>query len=327
MRILVTGCGGYIGTTLSPYLLRRGYRIRCIDWLVFGEDVVSHLTSEKGFELVRMDVRLIDSSLLEGVDAVVDLAAIPNDPTGDLLPSLTDEINHRARARLAYLSKKHGVPLYILASSTSIYGRQISIVDEESKPNPLTIYARANLAAEQSILPMADKRFSPVALRFSTVYGPSRRMRFDLVVNAMTLSAYMEGRIYVEGDGNQERPLIHVLDVARAVGHIIERSPEEISGRVFNVGSDDQNYRVRDIANIVKSIVGGEIMFRGEIDRRSYRVSFERIRRLGFQTLYRVEDGVKQIYHELLTGIIRPEDRWFTVRWYRKLLDEGRVKK
>mgnify|MGYP001770686448 FL=1 len=318
MKLLVTGCGGYIGTTLVPYLLRRGYSVRCVDWLVFGEDVLSHVAGEKSFELVKKDVRELDSSALEGVDAVVDLAAISNDPAGELDPELTLSINHRARARLAKMAKERGVRRYVLASSCSVYGRQEGVVDESAEPRPLTTYAKANLMAERDVLPLADGRFAPVALRFATVYGPSRRMRFDLVINAMTLSAYQEGRIYVEGDGMQMRPLVHVVDVARAIAFALEQPEDAVAGQVFNVGGE--NYKIIDVAKEVQSVAGGEISFRGEVDKRSYAVSFDKIARLGYRTLYTVRDGVRQVYHELLLGHLRPEERWWTVKWYKRIL-------
>jgi len=320
MRVLVTGCGGYIGTTLTPLLLKRGYRVRCVDWLVFGEDVLKHVAGDPNFELVRQDVREVDGSVFSGVDAVVDLAAISNDPAGELDPELTLSINYRARVRNARLVAERGVPRYILASSCSVYGRQNGVADENAEPNPLTTYAKANLLAEREILPLASRAFAPTALRFATVYGPSGRMRFDLVVNAMTLTAYAEGRIYVEGDGMQMRPLVHVVDVARAVAFMLEQPPDAVSGQVFNVGSDDQNYRIIDVANTVREVVGGEVLFRGEVDRRSYAVSFAKIKRLGWQPLYTVRDGVRQVYHELLLGHLKPEERWWTVKWYKKVL-------
>jgi nucleoside-diphosphate-sugar epimerase len=212
---------------------------------------------------------------------VVDLAAISNDPAGELDPELTLSINYRARARNAKLAAERGVPRYVFASSCSVYGRKDGVVDESAKPNRLTTYAKANLLAEQEVLPLASPSFSPAALRFATVYGPSRRMRFDLVVNAMTLTAYTEGRIYVEGDGMQMRPLVHVADVARAVVFMLEQPPDSVSGQVFNVGSDDQNHRIIDVAKAVQEVAGGDIVFRCEVDRRSYAVSFAKIKRRG----------------------------------------------
>ncbi|BDR91642.1 NAD-dependent epimerase/dehydratase family protein [Vulcanisaeta souniana] len=324
MKVLVTGCGGYIGTLLTPYLLRKGYGVRCVDRLFFGDDVLKHVIGERNFELVKADTRSISKDVLNGIDAVVDLAALSNDPAGELNPQWTLDINYRARARLAKLASEVGVSRYILASSCSVYGRQSGIADENTEPNPLTTYAKANLLAEKDALSLASNRFTVTALRFATVYGPSIRMRFDLVINAMTLSAFTEGVIYVEGDGMQERPLVHVMDVVRAINTVLETPSDRVNGMVFNVGSDEQNFRVIDMARIVQGIVGGEVRFRGMVDARSYRVSFKRIREvLNFSVLYNVDDGVKQVYHELLTGHLRPEDRWFTVRWYKKLLEQN----
>jgi nucleoside-diphosphate-sugar epimerase len=323
VKVLITGCGGYIGTTLTPYLLRNGYNVRCIDWLIFGDDTLSHVIGEKGFELVRADVRDVDASCLRDVDAIIDMAAIPNDPTGELLPDLTWEVNFKARVRIANLAKKHHVSRYILVSSASVYGRKEGLVDESSDPNPLTVYARANLEAERSVIPLADKDFTVIVARLSTVYGVSRRMRFDLVVNTMTLTAYLENKVYVEGDGMQYRPLIHVVDVARALKLLLEAPNDRVNAQVFNVGSNEQNYMIIDIAREVSRITGATIVFRGEVDKRSYRLSFNKIRETtGFTPLYTIQDAIKHLYNDLLAGIIKPEDRWFTVKWYKKLIEE-----
>ncbi|WP_243679159.1 SDR family oxidoreductase [Vulcanisaeta distributa] len=265
MRVLITGgCGGYIGTLLTPYLIRKGYSVKCVDRLFFGDDVLKHVVGERNFELIKADTRSISKDVLNGVDAVVDLAALSNDPAGELNPQWTLDINYRARARLAKLASEVGVSRYVLASSCSVYGRQSGVADENTEPNPLTTYAKANLLAEKDVLPLASSRFTVTALRFATVYGPSVRMRFDLVINAMTLSAFTEGGvIYVEGDGMQERPLVHVMDVVRAIGTVLEAPSDKVNGMVFNVGSDEQNFRVIEMARIVQSIVGGEIRFRG----------------------------------------------------------------
>jgi len=324
MRILVTGCGGYIGTTLTPYLLREGYRVKCVDRLYFGEDLLSHVIGEEGFELVKADIRTVDPGVFGDVDAVVDMASLSNDPSGELNPEWTLSINYRGRVRIANIAAKKGVSRYILISSCSIYGKQDGVADEDSEPNPLTTYARANLLAEREILPLASRGFEAIALRLATVYGLSRRMRFDLLVNGMTLWAYEKGVIRVMRDGTQVRPLVHVVDVSRAIHLALEADGDKVNGAVINVGSDDQNYRVIDVASIVKRVVGGDIEFYGDPDRRSYRVSFRRARELlGFEALYSVEEGVKQIYHELLLGNLKQDPRWVTVEWYKKILGEN----
>lgn len=315
MRIVVTGCAGYIGTTLTPYLLRKGYDVRCVDWFIFGEDVISHFADR--VEVVRQDVREISADILRGADAVVDMAAIPNDPAGELAPDLTWQINYKARANTAALAEKLGVARYILISSASVYGRQTKTADEDTPPNPLTTYAKANLEAEKAAL--SKTKTAPTVLRLSTVYGPSKKMRFDLVVNSMTLSAYKDGVIWVEGDGLQTRPLVHIVDVARAIAFILEQPTDVVRGQIYNVGSEDQNMSIIEIAKKVQSVVGGEIRHRGELDKRSYTLSFQKIRGLGWSPIYTVEEGIKQVYHALLLGLA-PEDRWFTVKWYKKKL-------
>jgi len=321
MRVLVTGCGGYIGTTLVPYLLKNGYSVRCLDRFFFGDDVISHFSSDENVEIVKGDIRTADRSIMKGVDAVVDMASLSNDPSGELNPDLTLSINYKGRARLAKIAKESGVGRYILTSSCSVYGFRDDVADEESEPNPLTTYARANLLAEREILPLSSEDFHPTALRLATVYGPSKRMRFDILVNGMTLNAYLEGKIPVMRDGTQKRPLVHVFDVARAI-HRALRANGGIGGETINIGHEDQNYRVIDVAEIVKRVAGGEIAMYGDPDTRSYAVKFEKARRLlDFVPIFDVEDGVKQIYHELLIGNLRQDPRWITVKWYRYLIE------
>ena len=322
-KILVTGCGGYIGTTLTGYLLEKKYEIICVDTLFFGEDLIVHLKEHDNFHLVKKDVRELLPEDFTGVDAVVDMAAIANDPSGELNPTLTYDINYKARVRNAILGKKAGVKKYILISSCSVYGRQKNTVNENAPLNPLTVYSKANMMAENEVLPLNSREYSVTVLRLATVFGFSRRMRFDLVVNAMTLNAFLKKEIIVEGDGSQERPLIHVIDVARAVKKVLEAEREIVGGQIFNVGSNNQNYKIIDIARKVKEIVGGKITYRGELDKRTYRVSFDKIReQLSYTTMYDLDYGVKEVYHALLSGFLKPEDRWITVKWYKRLLQQ-----
>jgi nucleoside-diphosphate-sugar epimerase len=323
MRVLVTGCGGYIGTTLVPFLLKNGYNIRCLDRFFFGDDVISHFSSNQNVEIIKGDIRTVDKSIMNGVDAVVDMASLSNDPSGDLNPELTLSINYKGRARIAKMAKESGVNKYILMSSCSVYGFRDDIADEESEPNPLTTYAKANLLAEKEILPLSSKNFHPTALRLSTVFGPSKRMRFDILVNGMTLNAYLEGKITVMRDGTQKRPLVHVFDVARAI-HKALQTNDKISGEIINIGHENLNYRVIDVAKIVKKVTSGEITMYGDPDTRSYAVKFKKARELlGFEPLFNVEDGVKQIYHELLIGNLRQDPRWITVKWYKYLIENN----
>ena len=323
MKVLVTGCGGYIGTTLVPFLLKNGYSVRCLDRFFFGEDVISHFSSDENIEIIKGDIRTVDKSITKGIDAVVDMASLSNDPSGDLNPELTLSINYKGRARIAKMAKESGINKYILMSSCSVYGFRDDIADEDSEPNPLTTYAKANILAEREILPLSSEKFHPVALRLSTVFGPSKRMRFDILVNGMTLNAYIEGKISMMRDGTQKRPLVHVFDVARAI-HKALQANDGISGEIINVGHEDLNYRVMDVAGIVKKVTNGEITMYGDPDIRSYSVKFERSRKmLDFVPMFNVEDGVKQIYHELLIGNLKQDPRWITVKWYKSLIENN----
>ncbi|MEM0136614.1 MAG: NAD(P)-dependent oxidoreductase [Thermoplasmatales archaeon] len=323
MKVLVTGCGGYIGTTLTPYLLKKGYSVRGLDRLFFGEDLISHFSKNDNFHFVLGDIRNVDSNVMKDVDAVVDMAALSNDPAGDLNPKLTMEINYKGRVRIAKMARDSGVKKYILISSCSIYGFRNDVADEKTEPNPLTTYSMANLNAEKEILPLNSDKFQTTALRLSTVYGPSKRMRFDLIVNGMTLNAFLSGKINVMKDGTQKRPLVHVFDVARAIFKTIENN-DKVGGEIINIGHEDQNYKVIDVAKIVEKIVGGEITFYGDPDTRSYEVSFKKARKLvDFVPFFNVEDGIKQIFHELLLGNLKEDPRWITVKWYKSLIEKN----
>ena len=221
------------------------------------------------------------AGVFEGLDAVADLAALSNDPLGDAFTDETWEINHQARARNARLAKAAGVPRYVIPSSCSIYGffPPTQILDEDCTPNPLTVYAKANLAAEQDIRPLASDDFVVGVLRFATLFGVSPRMRFDLAVNGMTETAWRTGKLALMRDGSQWRPMIHVRDAARAIEFMLEADGKAINGRVFNAGSNDLNVQIRPLADRVAALVPRdvEIDWYGDADTRSYRVAFDRI--------------------------------------------------
>lgn len=325
MRVLVTGAGGYIGTVLVDELLRRGYYVVALDRWFFGKT----LQDDVNLKTIEADERLYDPDILRGVDAVIDLASLSNDPAGELDPVKTWSINYLGRLRTAVLAKRMGVRRYILSSSCSVYGFRDDIANEDSQPNPLTTYAKANLYAERDILPLADRDFAPMAFRIATVYGygGTRRMRFDLVVNAMVRDAVTKGKIMIMRDGTQWRPFVHVRDVAAAFAEALERPEDLIRGRVFNLGSDDQNYQIRELADRITSALGirAEYEWYGSPDTRSYRVSFERLRReFRFEPRYRVEDGAREIAEAIRSGKVDPNDpRSITVSWYKSLIAQG----
>lgn len=319
--VLVTGAGGYIGSTLVPMLLAEGYCVRALDRYFFGRDL---LPEHDGLEIVREDARLTKQEHLSDVDYVIDLVAISNDPSGELFQKETYEINHRARAMTARMAKAAGVKRYILPSSCSIYGFQAPdvIADETTTTNPLTTYAKANEMAEKEVLPLASDDFVVVVLRQATVYGYSPRMRFDLAINGMTYGAWKTGVLPLMRDGTQWRPMVHVKDAARAQILMLSADAGKINGQIFNVGSEENNYQLGPLAERVAAIVPRDVRIEwyGDPDHRSYRVSFKKIYSLGYRALYRAEDGVKEISEALEGGKTDRTPKTITLDWYRELV-------
>lgn len=321
MKILVTGGAGYVGSIVIPELVKEGYQIKCLDRFFFGSEYLSRKEFENKVELIKDDIRWFSPKILDDVDLVMDLAALSNDPVGDLDPSKTFDINHLGRSRVARLSKNAGVKRYILASSASIYGQRDDIADENSQAKPLTAYSKANRMAEVDNLPLNDENFTVTALRFSSIYGLSPRMRFDLAVNSMALELYKTGKIVVRGKSNT-RPFLHIKDAARAYSMVIKAPKEKINGQIFNVGSDDQNYRMDDLAKEVGDSIGKkyEIEAKDTQDHRSYRASFKKIREtLGFEPKFTVKDGSREIYQALESGELVDSKKTITVEWYKHL--------
>ena len=329
MRILVTGGAGYIGSTLVRLLLERGYDVVILDRLFFGIDSLKDVKDQ--VRIVKDDIRWFDPILLRGVDAVLDLAALPNDPTCELEPEKAIDINYRGRVRVANLAKKKGVERYILASTCSVYGSQPGVVDENSEVRPLTVYARASYMAEREILPLASKNFVVTALRQATVYGLSYRMRFDLAVNGMVRALFKTGKIRVMRDGRQWRPFVHVKDTSTAFIMTVEAEPELVNGEIFNVGSNEQNVQIFELAKMVAEACGQEFQYEwyGSPDKRSYRVNFDKIReKLGYKMRYTISDGAQEVWKALIDGLINPDDpRAITVRWYKYLIEAHKLVK
>lgn len=323
MRVLVTGGAGYIGSILARALLEKGYDVTCLDRLFFGDDSIKEIAER--ITLVKDDIRWFEPRILKGVDAVFDLASLSNDPSGDLDPQKTLEINYKGRARVAALARKHGVRKYVLASTCSVYGFQKGMLTEGSSLNPLTTYAKANVLAEKEVLPLADRAFSVTALRQATVYGFSPRMRFDLAINGMVLGFFKNGKIPIMRDGKQWRPFVHVRDTSNAFIKVLESDSELVSGQIFNVGCNDQNVRIFDLARLVADSIDLPFNYEwyGSPDTRSYRVSFDKIKKtLSYKPSYTPKEGSKEVFQALKEGRLNADDpKTITVKWYHHLLE------
>lgn len=321
-RVMVTGAGGYIGSILTRALIDRGDVVTAVDAFYFGRDTLPEESSR--LRVLAKDVRDVGPEELEGVDAVIDLAALSNDPAGELDPSKTWSINHEARVRVAHLAKDAGASRYVLPSSCSIYGFREGVMDETSPVNPLTTYAEANYRAEQDTLPLANDVFCVAIARQATVYGASHRMRFDLAINGMTRGLFTSGVIPILRDGTQWRPFVHVKDTVRALIALMEAPAETVNGEIFNIGSDEQNVQVMPLAKSVATAVGLPFEFEwyGLPDHRSYQVSFRKAQEvLGFATRYTPEDGARETYEMLKDGTVAPDDpKTITVEWYKHLI-------
>jgi nucleoside-diphosphate-sugar epimerase len=324
MHILVTGGAGYIGSVLIIELLKNGHKVKCLDRFFFGAESLDEASPSPNLQLIRGDIRWFDPNILRDVDVVIDLASLSNDPSGELDPVKTFDINFLGRSRVARVSKEYGVKRYILASTCSVYGAQDCLLDEGSEINPLTTYAKASQKAEEDVLPLADSKFAVTVLRFATVYGYSRRMRFDLAVNAMVLGLYKDHSIKIMRDGTQWRPFIHIGDVAKAYKSVMTQPLDKINGQIFNVGFDDQNYQILHLAEMVgKSLnLPYKIHWYGRKDARSYRVKFKKfMETVNFGTPISVEDGTIEIFEALKDGRLRESLKTNTVEWYKHIIN------
>jgi len=308
-NVLVVGGAGYLGSVLIRELLSRGYFVRILDNFIYGKKSIYEIRNNPSLEIIEGDFRNIETivSSLRDIDAVILLAAIVGDPASKVRPTQTIETNLLAAQAIASACKCQHINRFIYASTCSVYGKGNNLLDENSPLNPVSLYARTKIASEQRIMDMANSSFSPTILRMGTLYGYSPRMRFDLVVNTMTMKAFLDKKIQVFG-GNQWRPLLHVKDAARTYIKCLESPIDSIGNKIFNVGSEEQNYKIIEIAEIIKdSLKCVEIdVEKSSIDERDYRVSFNKIKdELNFKTNYKMYDAAKEIYENLQGGVIK----------------------
>jgi nucleoside-diphosphate-sugar epimerase len=299
-----------------------------VDRFFFGMEPVSEFVNNKNVTLLKKDIRDLTVGDLKGFGAVCDLACLSNDPAGEIDPQLTYQINRDGRIHVAKTAKAAGVEKYIISSSCSVYGQgEEPQLTEESPTNPISVYAKSTLEAEQTNLGLADNNFSVTALRNATVFGLSTRMRFDLVVNLMTLTAFQKSRIIVMGGGEQWRPLVHVSDVAKAFITTLNLDSTVINREVFNIGLD--NFQIKNLAYMVRDLLPFQIeidIAPDDADKRNYNVEFNKAKdRLKFTGKISVEDGIKEIYSALKAGKVDVGTRTVTVSWYKNILDANNL--
>ncbi|HTY84398.1 MAG TPA: NAD(P)-dependent oxidoreductase [Silvibacterium sp.] len=331
MKVLVTGHKGYIGAVAVPVLQAGGHEVVGLDVDLFsGCDFAG---APAGIPAISKDLRDIEKKDLEGLDGIIHFAALSNDPLGDLDPELTYDINHRASVRLAQVARAAGVKRFVFSSSCSTYGAAgDDFLDENADLNPVTPYGESKVLVERDVRPLADEHFSPTFMRNATAYGASPRLRLDIVLNDLVASALTTGLVYIKSDGTPWRPIVHIRDIIAAAVAALEAPREAVHNQVFNVGLTEENYRIRELADIVAQVVPNcrvEYAPGGGPDKRCYRVNCDKIRKAlpGFKPQWTARKGAQELYDAYRAAGLRAEDmqsgRYVRIRSIQRLLKAG----
>ena len=331
MKVLITGHNGYVGRVLTKLLVENNYEVVGCDTNYFPATFEDNDYPE--ILNLSPDIRDITIENLQEIDVVLHLAGLSNDPLGELNSQLTHEINYLSTVKLAELSKKAGVKKFVFSSSCATYGKTSTTVNEESDLEPLTQYAKSKINSEFKLLELADDAFCPTILRNATAYGYSPNLRLDIVANNLTASAFVTGKVKLLSDGTAWRPLLHVEDMANAFLIIMKAQNHLVAGQIFNVGNNNDNFSVREIAEQVQETVPNskvEFANKSNKDFRSYKVDFDKIARiLNFKTKWNLQDGIKQLYNIFIKEKFSKSDfhdkKFYRVEQLKWLIEEGHI--